>query len=113
MDNAIVRWLLPALTGRPKFSGADLELPRLLSRLQGLGIPHPRAMAADHPAGLGEMTMGQVNEMLVQNSQHDTPTENTIHREAETAHNRMKNRSRKPERVRWKNLIQTWPTQQL
>ena len=112
LDNAIVQWLLPALTGRAKFSDAELELLRLPARLGGMGLPHLRAVAADHLAGSREMTKGQVNEIFMQNCQHDTPTVNTLHREAESARNRMKNRRRKAEAVRCKNLIRTWPTQQ-
>ena len=72
LDNAIDKWLLPALTGRAKFCAADLELLRLPARLGGMGIPHLRAMAADHLAGSREITKGQVNEIFMQNVQHDT-----------------------------------------
>ena len=69
-------------------------------------------MAADHLTSSGEITKDKVHEIVMQNCQHDTPTVNTLHREADSARKRRKTRCRKAEAVCWKNLIRTCPAQQ-
>ena len=112
MDNAIVNRLLPSLTGRVNFTAAELELLRLPARLGGMGIPHLQAMAAHHLAGSKEMTKGQVQEILMQNCEHDTPSVKVVHSDAERSRNTMKHQRRKIEVARRKNLLQTWPGHQ-
>ena len=88
MDDALASQLLPALTGRSTFSTEELELLRLPARLGGMGIPHLAAMAAEELAASRAMTEGQVREILLQTTEHETSQVNSIHGDAVSARNR-------------------------
>ena len=109
MDDALVRQLLPALTGRSNFSAEELELPRLPARLGGMGIRHLAAMAAEELTASRSMTEGQVREILLQTTEHETSrVVNSIHGDAVSARNWAKTKRRKGEALRQKGLKEAW-----
>ena len=108
MDDALVRQLLPALTGRSNFSAEELELLRLPARLGGMGIPHLAAMAAEELTASRAMTEGQVREILLQTTEHETSLVNSIHGDAVSVRNWAKTKRRKGEALRQKGLKEAW-----
>ena len=77
MDDALVSQLLPALTGRSNFSAEELELLRLPARLGGMGIAHLASMAVDELVASRAMTEGQVQEILLHTTEHETARVNS------------------------------------
>ena len=108
LDSQLVDKLLPALTGRVNFSADELALLRLPARLGVMGLPNFSAVASTELSASKNMTRSQVQEILLQNVQHETPSVRSVHQEAVKERNSAKLFRRKQEVARQKSLLEAW-----
>ena len=87
IDKFLEEQLLPVLTGHQRFTADELALLRLPARLGGIGLPFLSFWANNELAAAKKMTRMQVDELLLQNTTHQLPTFDEVHKAAIHAKN--------------------------